>query len=103
MRFDAVHPEYERKQLKLLTPCEAYIPVLIGPSAPRHDRSEERARYCRLMCLLFAPWRGVDDIRIDGESWEECYDRLHPSFTNHSRSVISNIDMLNECRDSRDD
>ncbi|KAI0717169.1 hypothetical protein C8Q76DRAFT_571260, partial [Earliella scabrosa] len=72
-----------------------------GPSMPRFDREDQRARYCRLMCILFHPWRSVHDLSIDGESWEDSRNRLLPYA--QSNSVIANINMLHQCRDSRDD
>lgn len=101
--FLADHPEYGRRRSKVLTLSEQFVPVPIGPALPRADRPDQRQRYCRLMLLLFTPWRTSADLKQEDETWEIAYNRAKDDFLSHHLAVIDNITELNMCRDSRDD
>jgi hypothetical protein len=68
------HPEHETHELKPRSPKKKVIPVPIGPRMPRRDRKDIYPRYCRLMLILFRPWRHSSDLRQPGESWEDTFD-----------------------------
>ena len=67
-QFFAEHRECYRKRVRLRK--RDVVPVPIGPALPRRDQTEVRARYCRLMVILFKPWRVVSDLRDANESWK---------------------------------
>ncbi|KAJ8580893.1 hypothetical protein M405DRAFT_717370, partial [Rhizopogon salebrosus TDB-379] len=79
------------------------VPVPLGPALPRRDRSEARIRYCRLMLVFFKPWRHPRDLREAYDTWEEAFQNFehtcHPRF----RCMMNNIQLMHECKDSRDD
>ncbi|KZT56593.1 hypothetical protein CALCODRAFT_418775, partial [Calocera cornea HHB12733] len=76
------------------------VPVILGPSLPRCDRSlEEKNQWCRAVLILFKPWRTLGDLRLLGETWEQAYDRT--DFGEKHLQTIKNIGVLNECRDAR--
>jgi len=100
-RFLAGHKDGDRKFLRLRK--RDVVPVPIGPSILRRDRPEVYDRYCRLMLILFKPWRQALDLRTVGESWEGTYEEFERTMgTGHSQ-IIVNMQILHECRDSRDD
>ncbi|KAF9001048.1 hypothetical protein BDZ89DRAFT_894134, partial [Hymenopellis radicata] len=74
-----------------------------GPGIPRRDRPALYARYCRLMLILFKPWGSAADLRRQGESWPSAFDRFEKDAPSHAKFVINNMQLLHECRDSRDD
>ncbi|TFK91100.1 hypothetical protein K466DRAFT_439813, partial [Polyporus arcularius HHB13444] len=74
-----------------------------GPALPRYDREDQRDRHCRLMMILFSPWRTAHDLKDADESWESAYARAKVGFLAHHLAVIENMAELNLCRDSRDD
>ncbi|TFK87002.1 hypothetical protein K466DRAFT_491670, partial [Polyporus arcularius HHB13444] len=82
---------------------QSFVPVPVGPAIPRHDREDERARYCRVMMILFTPWRAATDLKSPDETWESAYERVKDDFLPHHTSVMDNLAELNLCRDSRDD
>lgn len=102
--FQPAHPEYGRRRAKLLPLQASVVPVPIGPALPRFDREDERERYCRLMILLFRPWRVPSDLRTNSEdSWESTYTVARETFQPRHSALQQNIDVLNQCRDSRED
>ena len=49
------HPLFHSHLSRLC--LEPFIPVLLGPSIPQHDQSEqERMAWCRTMLIFFKPW-----------------------------------------------
>ena len=101
--FLASHPEHERKLLKVLRHTDRRIPVPIGPALPRRDRDYEWNKYCRLMLLLFKPWRSVSDLRMHFNNWPRAYEDEVPRFDAEVNDIMSNMQLLHECRDSRDE
>ena len=95
------HKECDRKFIRLRK--HDVVPVPIGPSIPRRDRPEAYSRYCRLMLILFKPWRQALDLRIAEESWEETYNRFGRTMETRHKQIVNNMQVLHECRDSRDD
>ncbi|PBK86773.1 hypothetical protein ARMGADRAFT_863865, partial [Armillaria gallica] len=78
------------------------VPVPLGASIPRHDKEELYPCYCHLMLLLFKPWTSVSDLHVKGESWSEAFEQFRNTCSASVLSVINNMQILHECRDSRD-
>jgi hypothetical protein len=78
-----------------------FVPVILGPSLTRADRSsEEYGLWCRAMLILFKPWRSIEDLKTSHKSWSSVYD-AH-SFPDHLQTVIQNINVEFDCQDARD-
>ncbi|KAI0059383.1 hypothetical protein BV25DRAFT_1781053, partial [Artomyces pyxidatus] len=78
-----------------------YVPVLLGPSLPRADRSpEEHEQWCRAMMILFKPWRSFADLKGVGDSWTMAFD-AH-CFPAHLLKIMDNINVEHECKDARE-
>lgn len=98
------HPESETHVLAVRGANKALIPVPIGQSIPRRDRPEVYDRYCRLMLILFKPWRSACDLRADDEqTWPAAFNTFMEDCRVHVREVMDNMQLLHECRDCRDD
>ncbi|KAJ6552633.1 hypothetical protein DFH09DRAFT_830256, partial [Mycena vulgaris] len=74
-----------------------------GPGIPRRDRPAIYARYCRLMLIFFKPWRHAKDLWSPGQSWEEAFTAFAIDYPHSVRFKMDNMQILHECRDSRDD
>ncbi|KAJ7207625.1 hypothetical protein GGX14DRAFT_311269, partial [Mycena pura] len=74
-----------------------------GPGIPRRDRPDMLARYSRLMLIFFKPWRCAKDLRKVGESWEDAFKSFQLTCSPAVRYRMDNMQILHECRDSRDD
>ncbi|KAJ8502956.1 hypothetical protein ONZ45_g11279 [Pleurotus djamor] len=79
------------------------VPVLVGPGLPRRDRQETAERHAKVSLILFKPWRVVSDLKSSSESWQEAYNVYLRTIPQHALFVINNMQLLHECRDSRDD
>ena len=99
--FRADHPQYSTHIL--IRRSFAVVPVLIGPAIPRHDREDTAERYARAILTLFHPWTTAVDICHVNQSWSEALIILQPTFSSKSNKVISNIQLLHECKRDRDD
>ena len=104
-KINLVEPHLEAAShiLRVRSPDKRYVPVPIGPSIPRRDRDEVKARYCRLMLILFKPWRRASDLRSAGQSWESSFEEFTVECSIRYRKIMDNMQILHECRDSRDD
>jgi hypothetical protein len=101
--FHEDHPQSRTHISRIRLFQDRMVPVPIGCAIPRRDRKVVYARYCRLMLILFKPWRCVTDLRRDGQSWESAFEEFSSSMEVRLKNVIDNIQILHECRDSRDD
>ncbi|KAJ7120756.1 hypothetical protein C8R43DRAFT_900498, partial [Mycena crocata] len=97
------HDQEKSHILRVRTPNDALVPVPIGPGIPRRDKPEVYARYCRLMLIFFRPWRHATDLRSEGQSWEDAFKSFFSSCSSFVKSKMDNMQILHECRDSRDD
>ncbi|KIL63477.1 hypothetical protein M378DRAFT_79693, partial [Amanita muscaria Koide BX008] len=99
-----LHEEHHTHVLKICHPRFRHIPVLVG-SVPRRDQPEFYVRYCRLMLILFKPWRTAFDLRASQESWATAFDRFKTSSlcSHEFQDIMNNMQMLHECKDSRDE
>ncbi|KAJ6535162.1 hypothetical protein B0H19DRAFT_885858, partial [Mycena capillaripes] len=55
-----------------------------------------------LMLILFKPWRHFSDLPLPGQSWEEAYADFRNHCSTFVLAAIDNIQILHECKDSRD-
>jgi hypothetical protein len=97
------HDQADSHILRVRSPSEALIPVPIGPGIPRRDKAELRARYCRLMLIFFKPWRQASDLRGEFASWQAAFEAFVQTCTPQVLYRMENMQILHECRDSRDD
>lgn len=98
------HPESATHVLSVRGAESVLIPVPIGQSVPRRDRPDLRERYCKLMLVLFKPWRSALDLRTSNEQpWEEAFNEFSAVCPESIREIMDNMQILHECRDSRDD
>jgi len=101
--FNEEHIEYESHVLSIRNRLHRHIPVPIGPSLPRRDRPILYSNYCRLMLILFKPWFHASDLRQRQQSWIEAFTEFMTVCPDRFRRVMDNMQILHECRDSRDD
>ncbi|KAK0436843.1 uncharacterized protein EV420DRAFT_1281066, partial [Desarmillaria tabescens] len=102
-KFDESHPEHQTHHQVVCSPSRRKIPVPSGVSIPRRDHDNVYTRYCRLMLLLFKPWFHASDLRANGQTWINTFRQFHESCGTHIVSIMDNMQILHECRDSRDD
>lgn len=97
------HVEATSHVLKINKPQNRRVPVPIGPSIPRRDREELKERYSRLMLIFFKPWRHAKDLRRQNQPWHEAFQEFLEVCPRRFTKVMDNMQILHECRDSRDD
>ena len=92
------HVERDKKHIKLR--ARPVVPVPIGPAVPRRDEVEKYSRYCRLMLILFKPWRSVGDLRDQTQSWDHAFSSFRSKMDSQHTQIMDNMQVLHECRDS---
>ncbi|KAJ7167185.1 hypothetical protein C8R43DRAFT_825937, partial [Mycena crocata] len=78
------------------------VPVPIGPAIPRRDQENSREKHARLMLILFKPWRHAEDLRQADQTWSEVYQEFLRTCSDQILFRIKNMQILHECKDSRD-
>jgi hypothetical protein len=94
------HRESSRKHVRMRK--QRVIPVPIGPALPRRNE-DANARYCRLMLIIFKPWRTASGLRGLSESWEFAFEEFGKEMKMGHKHVVENMEVLHECRDSRNE
>ncbi|KAJ7127325.1 hypothetical protein C8R43DRAFT_859604, partial [Mycena crocata] len=74
-----------------------------GPGIPRRDKEHLREKYCRLMLIFFKPWRHAQDLKMTHSSWKDAFDEFMKTCSPSVKFKMDNMQILHECRDSRDD
>ncbi|KAG1851021.1 uncharacterized protein F5147DRAFT_555006, partial [Suillus discolor] len=74
-----------------------------GPRMPRRDQEYIYPKYCRLMLILFKPWRSVSDLKQTTQSWIESFETFRRTCDEKIIAILNNMQILHECKDSRDD
>lgn len=99
--FLSGHPQASSHiNVKRVTPI---IPVLLGPPIPRRDREDTKERYSRSILALFTPWRSISDLCDPDETWEQALEIRQSKITTESQKIIDNIQLLQECKNDRDE
>ncbi|THU87488.1 hypothetical protein K435DRAFT_681605, partial [Dendrothele bispora CBS 962.96] len=81
-----------------------YVPLVLGPGIPRRDKESSMMKHTRLMLILFKPWVTVNDLKTETQTWKEAYNEfLENTCSPRLHRIIDNMQLLHECRDSRDD
>ncbi|KAJ7779475.1 hypothetical protein DFH07DRAFT_721265, partial [Mycena maculata] len=78
------------------------VPVPVGPALPRRDHDDSMHRHARLMLILFKPWRHASDLLSGAQSWLDAYEDFLKDCPAETLAVIDNMQLLHECKDSRD-
>ena len=102
-RFEFLEGHGDRGRLCVGLRARDVVPVLIGPAMPRRDDGQKHTRYCRLMLILFKPWRSFSDLREQAQSWGIAFETYTQQMNLRHKEIINNMQVLHECRDSRDD
>ncbi|KAJ7016398.1 hypothetical protein C8F04DRAFT_948821, partial [Mycena alexandri] len=100
--FQTAHLQDNTHTIKVRSYFRRKIPVPIGPALPRRDTPASEQKHARLMLILFKPWRHASDLRETGQTWLEAYTEFLPSCSEEVLQCINNMQLLHECRDSRD-
>ncbi|KAI9059355.1 hypothetical protein FKP32DRAFT_1580029 [Trametes sanguinea] len=96
------HTQYKSHCLRMRNTWT--VPVILGDRIPRCDRGEEeREMWARMVMILFIPWRNPSDLKAESESWLSAYERQRHVFTKQQLGFISQMNILSECRDVRDE
>ncbi|TFK58507.1 hypothetical protein BDN72DRAFT_748906, partial [Pluteus cervinus] len=67
---------------------------------PRRDAEYHRDKYFRSMLIIFKPWRTV--VELCDDLLESKFNALRTEADLYHQKVIENMQVLHECRDSRD-
>lgn len=93
------HPNFETHMMRFRR--DPLVPVLIGPALPKEDKSEnEYEAWCRAMCILFKPWRQLQDLKSDDHAWSEAF--LATTFKDVHVQYMKNMAVERQCKDARD-
>ncbi|KAF8332954.1 hypothetical protein F5887DRAFT_823370, partial [Amanita rubescens] len=102
--FMADHLESSSHCVRVFDYPNRSVPVLVGGAIPRRNQINSDERFCRLMLIFFRPWRKPEDLLNGCHSWTNSYNNSVQghSFAQEHLNVINNIQLLHECKDSRD-
>jgi hypothetical protein len=100
-RFQKQHPQSATHLMMKYS--QPHIPILCGPQIPRRDRDDTREHYGRALLTLFVPWRTASDLCNSKQSWDDALAAQRHRISEHSWTIIENIQLLHECKKDRDE
>lgn len=96
------HPQYGKYTMRLRE--QPKVPVVLGETIARPDKGEnERNVWARQILIMFKPWRHPSDLKRDTETWTMAYENYESDISTKHHRIISNMNVLAECRDARSD
>lgn len=101
--FVEPHPNHATHGCHLLPISHRpYTLNFVGGALPRPDKGD-RELYCLTMLILFYPtgWRTAKQLRGTANSWSEVFQNT--TFSEKHIQIMKNLNVLNECKDARDD
>ncbi|KAF8443745.1 hypothetical protein L210DRAFT_3310151, partial [Boletus edulis BED1] len=76
------------------------VPIILGDGLVKlTGQNPEDDKYFQYNLLLFKPWRSFSNLRPDGHSWSDMFDRA--DFSPYCRKLIANMIVDAECRDAK--
>ncbi|KAJ7023289.1 hypothetical protein C8F04DRAFT_892382, partial [Mycena alexandri] len=73
-----------------------------GPALPKRSDLAFVEKHARLMLIFFKPWRHAADLRQPGQKWREAYHEFLLVCDADDLERIENMQLIHECKDSRD-
>lgn len=75
------------------------LPRIVGQWFPRNDDPSTDELYCASMMALLAPWRSLDNLKADDETFRTSFDRFLKTTSPRILRFLSNIQYFYECSD----
>jgi hypothetical protein len=80
------------------------LPNIVGPWLPRRDGEEStRPFYFAAMLAFLKPWRDLNRLKNDGDTWESAFDRYMQTASQRDRDVVSGCQYYYDTRSAVDD
>lgn len=74
-----------------------YLPNVVGPWFPRRDRVDEDFYYAAILALL-RPWRDLQELRREGETWKEEGLSFLQKATEKELDVVAGMQYYYDCK-----
>lgn len=80
-------------------PGHETMPKICGSWFPRSDRTSEQDLHSATMLALLVPWRNLNELKGEDESFNTRYRRMLDSIDDKGRTFITNAQYYHECLD----
>jgi hypothetical protein len=75
------------------------LPNIVGPWFPRRNGDENtRCYYFAAMLSLLRPWRKIEELKDENDTWEEAFDKFMESTTQRDKDVVAGCQYYYESR-----
>jgi len=94
-------PSRRKPQLKVPIRSSADVTASIAEDSDEdvtQDVQEMRDNYCRIVLVLFKPWRRLTDLKMETETWTQAAERHH--FRSYQLAIMNNFQNYFDAKDS---
>lgn len=98
-RYLSDHPKFESHIRTSRCEGHNYLPDIVGPWLPRRDEEENARTYYYAGILAFLkPWRNLELLKDDDESWQSAFDGYMETANQRDRDVVAGCQYYYDSR-----
>ncbi|KAK7679204.1 hypothetical protein QCA50_017782 [Cerrena zonata] len=100
--YRSSHPQAKKKVRIVRNANHNCIPNLTGKAMPRADDEETRDIYCATILALFKPWRKMEDLQADRQTWEDAFAEFKLTAPRSCIKIMQHIQYSYRSKDAAD-
>ena len=98
-RYLSMHPKSAMHTCVLRSANHHFLPNIMGPWFPHRDDEERKKNfYYAAMLALLKPWRDLQDLKTNSESWETAFSDFLQNASQRDRDVIAGSEYYYKSR-----
>ncbi|KAF8123278.1 hypothetical protein EV363DRAFT_1080996, partial [Boletus edulis] len=94
------HPKHQTHRRVVRPPGHSTLPNIVGPFFPNAKDESTEELYCASMLALLSPWRSLEGIKRQQDSFRTVYNEYMKSATPADHDVICGIQYYYDCRNA---
>jgi hypothetical protein len=92
------HPKHNTHSRVIRSKGHNTLPSIIGPFFPSRDNPEQRLYYYASMLAILSPWRNIDELKSEENTWEEEFEEFVSGASRKATNILAGIQYYYDCQ-----